>query len=811
MKKIFLLLLLSITSSLFAQQDLMDQYRGSKTKAHDLIHTKLKVDFDFDKQQMNGEIWITAKPHFYATQEFVLDAKYMLIHEVKMMNRTLAYRYDDTKLTIQLGNAYTRSEEFEIYIKYTARPEKVKSKGSAVITSAKGLYFIDPHGTDPNRPTEIWTQGATESSSCWFPTIDSPNQKTTQEIYITVPNKYRTLSNGALVSQVESGTETRTDYWVMEKPHAPYLFFMGIGEYSVIKDSWNGINVDYYVEKKYENEAQAIFGNTPEMIQFFSDKFGVPYPWEKYSQVVGYDFVSGAMENTTATIHSEPAYQKAGELIDENTWEDVISHELVHQWFGDLVTTESWSNITVNESFATYGEYLWREYKYGKMHADAHLFEDKTQYIMGGHQEKNLVRFHYEDRDDVFDGVSYQKGANILHMLRNHIGDDAFFEGLKHYLIKHKYATAEAHQLRIALEEISGRDLNPFFNQWYYKNGHPDLEISYSYNKNELTVNIEQKGKTFKVPLLIEIYESGKVTDYTVNLYKNNHVFTFKTTSKPDLVNVNADHILLCTLNDKSKSLEEYIFQYNNAPHYIDKKEAIEKMAENQENKQAKATLLKALKDPYYQFRILALQRINFNNKKTLAILENLALNDSKTLVQAAAVNVFRKLDKIDSYTSIFEQGIQSPSYAVKVNSLLGLYKINKVQALQAIKTLNKEDSDYLAPQLAIIYVESNDESQMSNIAKGLFQSVFKNNPTEEDQQNFMKTFAWIASSNNEEAYSFFVTDAVSKGKRYKKYGVDQLSIGLLSQMIQMQKATSNTNKDVLLAIVKNGLAELVE
>ena len=236
-------------------------------------------------------------------------------------------------------------------------------------------------------------------------------------------------------------------------------------------------------------------------------------------------------------------------------------------------------------------------------------------------------------------------------------------------------------------------------------------------------------------------------------------------------------------------------------------------MAENQENKQAKATLLKALKDPYYQFRILALQRINFNNnnKKALAILEDLALNDSKTLVQATAVNVFRKLDKIDSYTSIFEQGIQSPSYAVKVNSLLGLYKINKVQALQAIKTLNKEDSDYLAPQLAIIYVESNDESQMSNIAKGLFQSVFKNNPTEEDQQNFMKTFAWIASSNNEEAYSFFVTDAVSKGKRYKKYGVDQLSIGLLSQMIQMQKATSNTNKDVLLAIVKNGLAELVE
>ena len=397
-----------------------------------------------------------------------------------------------------------------MYIKYTARPEEVEQAGSQAISDAKGLYFIDPMDTDPDKPTQIWTQGETESNSCWFPTIDSPNQKTTQEIYIRVPDKYTTLSNGLLIAQVNNTDSTRTDHWKMSQAHAPYLFFMGIGEYSIVKDSWNNIAVNYYVEPDYKDEAQAIFGNTPEMIQFFSEKFGVNYPWEKYSQIVVRDFVSGAMENTTTTLHGEMAYQQKGQLIDENTWEDVISHELSHHWFGDLVTTESWSNITVNESFATYSEYLWREYKYGKDHADAHLFQDKTQYISGGNYDKKLVRFHYADREDVFDGVSYQKGANILHMLRKYIGDEAFFTGLKLYLTKHQFKSAEAHQLRIALEEVSGKDLNPFFNQWYYENGHPKLHISYEYKDllNKVNVTIKQADKVFSFPLAIDIYES---------------------------------------------------------------------------------------------------------------------------------------------------------------------------------------------------------------------------------------------------------------------------------------------------------------
>ncbi len=813
MKKLFILFSLLASLLVVAQNDSnLEIYRGEETKLHDLIHTKLKVSFDFEKKQLNGEAWITATPHFYAKQDFVLDAKAMLIHEVKMDNKNLKFDYNDTKLTIHLGNAYSRNETFEVYINYTARPEEVKQKGSAVISGAKGLYFIDADGTDPNKPTQVWTQGATESSSCWFPTIDSPNQKTTQEIYMTVPSHFTTLSNGSLVSQTELPSGLRTDYWKMEQPHAPYLFFMGLGEYSLIKDSWNGKEVNYYVEKEYENEAQAIFGLTPEMIQFFSDKFGVVYPWEKYSQIVGCDYVSGAMENTTATIHSEPAYQKAGQLIDENTWEDVVSHELVHQWFGDLVTCESWSNITVNESFATYGEYLWREFKHGKDHADAHLFEDKTQYLMGGFEDKDLVRFHYEDREDVFDGVSYQKGANILHMLRKLLGDEAFFAGLKLYLTEYQYEATEAHQLRLALEEVSGVDLNPFFNQWYYANGHPNLEVSYDYAEtNSVGVRVEQTGKVFNFPLSIDIYESGKVINHKVNITKRIHSFSFKTSKKPDLINVNADYVLLCSITDKEKTVENYIFQYNNAPHYLDRRNAIAELALHQDNKEANKTLIKALDDSYYQLRMIALKAIDIKkNPKALPKIEQLASSDTKTIVQGVALGILREIGD-EKHKNIFTKALNSNSYSVKENAILALCKMDKPLALQAIKALDKDATEFLATSFAMIYIAEEDESLMPFIAKGLMQTMFKENATEEDQQKFMKTLGWIARSDNELAYQNLVDDMVSKGKRYKKYGIDKMAINLMTQMISLQEETDNANKQDLILIVKKGLAELVE
>ncbi|MDQ6722652.1 MAG: M1 family peptidase, partial [Thermoproteota archaeon] len=335
-------------------------YRSTPLINNNLVHTKLDVKFDYNKQWLYGKEWVTLHPNFYATDTLSLDAKGMDIKVVELMKGNvkspLHYNYDGTKLTVRLDKFYKAGENFTVYIEYVSKPNDLKTKGSAAITNSKGLYFINPKGEDKDKPTQIWTQGETEANSVWFPTLDKPNQKTTEEIYMTVPDKYVTLSNGLLISKKKNIDGTRTDYWKMDLPHSPYLFFMGVGDYAIIKDSYKGKEVSYYVEKEYADVARKIFGETPAMMAFYEKITGVPYQWPKYSQITGRDYVSGAMENTSATLHTDAVQQNARQLVDGNKYEEYVSHELFHQWFGDLVTPESWSNITLSESFADYSE-----------------------------------------------------------------------------------------------------------------------------------------------------------------------------------------------------------------------------------------------------------------------------------------------------------------------------------------------------------------------------------------------------------------------------------------------------------------------
>ncbi len=561
-------------------------YRGTYERINDVVHTKLDVKFDYTKSQMMGKEWLTLTPHFYSTDTVLLDAKGMEFKEVAIMNGTtrkkLNYKYDGKQINIKLDRLYAGAEKYTLYFDYISKPEEIESAGSAAITSAKGLYFINPKGEVPNKPTQIWTQGETEASSVWMVTIDKPNQKTTQEISMTVPSKYVTLSNGLKTSEKKNVDGTRTDTWKMDLPHAPYLFFMGVGDFTITKDTpYKGKEVSYYTEPDQAKYAKAVFGETPAMIKFFSEKLGVDFPWQKYSQIVGRDYVSGAMENTTATLHQESAYQNFRQLTDGNRWEETIAHELFHQWFGDLVTAESWSNLTVNESFANYSEYLWDEFRYGKDFADEHNYDDMQGYLGSGSENKNLVRFHYSDKEDMFDAVSYNKGGRILHMLRNYVGDDAFFASLKNYLTTNKFKAGEAHQLRLAFEEVTGKDLNWFWNQWYYGSGHPELKISYNSNitgipnTTEVVVSQTQaSGKAFMAPIAIDVYTAGKPTRYNVWLENLSDTFYFATPQKVDFINVDAEKTLLAKKTD-NKTEEQFAAQYNLGKNYIDRLEAL--------------------------------------------------------------------------------------------------------------------------------------------------------------------------------------------------------------------------------------------
>ncbi|HEY5968574.1 MAG TPA: M1 family metallopeptidase, partial [Chitinophagaceae bacterium] len=561
------------------------QYRETATKINDLVHTKLDLKPDFSKSYLYGKAWITLKPHFYPTDSLNLDAKGMEFKTVALVKGAkqipLKYEYDDLNLRIKLDKTYKANENYTIYIDYTAKPNEYQEKyGTDDFLGIKGMYFINPKGEEKDKPTQIWTQGETESSSCWFPTIDKTSQKTTQELTVTVDNKYVTLSNGKLMSQKRNTNGTRTDYWKMDLPHSPYLFFLGVGNYAVVKDSWRGKEVSYYVEPEFASVAKKIFGNTPEMMEFFSKITGVPFPWVKYSQITGRDYVAGAMENTTATIHQESAQQDARELVDGNNWEGTIAHELFHQWFGDYVTAESWSNLTLNESFADYSQTLWEEYKNGKDAGDAENFQGMQGYLQSGSESKDLVRFFYADKEDMFDQVSYQKGGRVLHMLRNFVGDSAFFKSLNNYLTTNKFKAAEAHHLRLAFEEVTGRDLNWFFNQWYFDNGHPSVTIDYVYDDaagkvKVIIKQVQKSGKLFMLPIAVDIYNGANKVRYNVWAKNAVDTFTFNYSKHPDLVNVDGDKVMLWNKKD-NKTLDNFIHQYKYAGKYLDRLEAIQ-------------------------------------------------------------------------------------------------------------------------------------------------------------------------------------------------------------------------------------------
>lgn len=671
-------------------------FRESSPRVNDLVHTKLDVRFDYNKSYLYGKAWITLTPHFYETDSLLLDAKGMDIAEVSIMKGSakskLKYTYNGMELRIKLDKKYKGGEKYTVFIEYTSKPNELKVKGSAAITDAKGLYFINPKGEEKNKPTQIWTQGETEANSVWMPTIDKPNQKTTEEIYMTVPSKYVTLSNGLLISQKKNTDGTRTDYWKMDLPHAPYLFFMGVGEYSIIKDKYKGKEVSYYVEKEYAPVARAIFGHTPEMIKFYSEKLGVDYPWPKYSQIVGRDYVSGAMENTTATLHQESAYQNARELVDGIGWETTIAHELFHHWFGDLVTAESWSQITVNESFANYSETLWEEYKYGKDAGDAQNYTDMLGYLRGpGNASKDLVRFHYADKEDVFDGVSYNKGGRILHMLRNYVGDDAFFKSLNYYLTNNKFKSGEAGNLRLAFEAVTGKDMNWFWNQWYYGSGHPIVKIDYNYENGKAHVIINQTQKTdkvFKLPIAIDIYTgTNKVRQY---VWVENKVdtFTFNYSQKPDLINVDADKVMLWVKTD-NKTAENYIYQLKHAPNYLDRKEALDYLA-----KKSLPEMAMGLTDKFAGLRrstILNLEKSKMaEDPKIIESIEKIANTDKDRKTKAAAISYLSKTGN-NIYKALYEKNINDSSYSVAGASLEGLITLNPGSAYELAKKYSKD------------------------------------------------------------------------------------------------------------------------
>jgi len=696
-------------------------YNPSNTILTDLVHTKLEVSFNWNESQLNGKATITAKPHFYESDKLILDAKGMDVLKVQMNGADLNYTYNDAlKLNIDLGRTYKSTEQYTISIEYVSKPDELEMGGSSAITGDKGLYFINPKGEEKNKMPQIWTQGETQANSVWFPTIDSPNAKTTQEIYITVEDKYVTLSNGDLVSSKKNKDGTRTDYWKQDLPHAPYLFMMAIGEYSIVKDSYtkkdgSKIEVNYYVEPEYEKDARGIFGETPNMIGYFSELLDLEYPWDKYNQVVVRDYVSGAMENTGAVIFGEYVYKDKEDLLDGND-QSTIAHELFHHWFGDLVTCESWANLPLNESFANYSQYLWDEYRYGMDEADYQAEMEADGYFQSASYQgyHDLIWFDHFDKEDMFDGHSYNKGGRILHMLRSYLGDEAFFKGLNNYLTTNKYKAAEFHHLRLAFEEVSGEDLNWFFNQWFLGKGHLILFTDYEVTDDQtILFKVKQRQNIedfpiYKIPTQVLIWSGDEVVVHDIVIDELEQEFELSYSGEIKNIQIDPKQDLLAKIYEE-KSADQFRHQFYNSKAYKSRMVGLRR-ASKSNTLETQNLLSDALDDPFWNIRIeaasIAYQLGCSDNDDIANKMLNLAKNDSISKVRAEMILMLDKSGEEEAtLLTLFKQMVSNdPSSNVRSSAFQALVDLNPSQALSEARLMEDGASLSLKITLAEAY-----------------------------------------------------------------------------------------------------------
>lgn len=522
-----------------------------------LMHTDLNLTFNWLERTIQGTAILKLKPYFYAQDSLVLDAKAMDILSIEINQpksegpppEKLRFSYSDSEhLVIYFKTIQMPQNPIEIKINYIANPERelstAESNAGQAILAEKGVYFINHNLENPAIPRQLWSQGETRGSRCWFPTIDQPNQKHTQKITLTYPDTMISISNGERISHKKlEKTNEFQDVWEQNLPHSVYLTMIALGNWAETLDNYNGKMVRYYVEPKFKNDAKTIFGHTPEMIKFFSNYTGVEYPWKKFDQVVCREFVSGAMENTTAVVHSEDLQDK------DNEMEDYISHELFHHWFGDYVTADNWGEITMNESFARYGEMLWNESYYGPEKAQEWLFENNSAWLKSKKSERtSLVNYFYEKPDDQFDEIRYNKGAAILNMLRDYIGEEAFKLSIKDYLSKNALGNTTYTDWKKSIEKITGKNMDDFFNSWYTGLGKTSINWYLTKSENgkyNLTIFQEiGNQKCFKLDIDYASYNGLHRHKKSIWFGSNNSEISFEleTDTLPDYILLNPNN-----------------------------------------------------------------------------------------------------------------------------------------------------------------------------------------------------------------------------------------------------------------------------
>jgi aminopeptidase N len=737
----------------------------------DVKHIKAKLVVDTANHQLSGVVTHTISPLHPLLTEVELDCGPELkITKVSVGTSAAACAFGvkERKLTIKLDRSYSPADTLDVAVEYSGKP-------------SRGLYFVEPAAGYPNKMLSFWTQGESEDTRCWLPCYDYPNERATSEMIITVPKPLFVLSNGVLVEKDDSGATT-TYHWKMDVPHVSYLISLAGAEFAVYHDRVGTLPLDYYVGKHVdEATARRFMGNTPKMIRFFGEKTGQPYPYNKYAQVCVPDFVAGGMENITATTMTDSV------LVDEiaaleGDADSLVAHELAHQWFGDYLTGKDWSHIWLNEGFATYFAAIFTE-----SHKGDDVFRLEMHQTAGGYQggdrfsRRALVEERYRSSEDMFDGVTYSKGACVLHVLRGLVGEAAWWKGIRQYVAAHKLQLVETDDFRRAMEAASGKDLKWFFDQWVYKAGHPELKVRWHYEDADKTVRVhvqqtqalDEQTPLFRLPTTLEITDSSdgpRVVPIVID--GRSHEFVIPCPARPRMVEIDPRGWLLKEINF-AKSDEENLFQLEHAACVLGRLSAAEALIKKaKSNTKIAEALAHAWKREKASFTRHELFAILCNGAEVFrpALIEG--ASDHEPRVRAAAIEGLARLRRTEKSEAVLRAAWNDPGqpYISRKAALRGLVRWKVKDASDLIeKGLKITAGDHAiaavalelalqtpgarALELAALYSKHGHPAVLRTTAIGAFGRLAKGDPALEatliercdDPDRTVRLIAWMA------------------------------------------------------------------
>jgi aminopeptidase N len=680
----------------FASADAVKQTERIRT--FDVIHIKGELTIDTKESQIRGTVTHTITPLYPGMNTLAIDcASELKVSKVAVKGKDQAkatdckFEHKKEVLTVTLDRSYKPDETFDVMVTYSGSPKK-------------GIYFIAPNDETPGQPICVWTQGESQETRHWLPCYDHPNERATSEMIVTVPRPMAVLSNGALIETKDNDDKTTTYHWKMDVPHSSYLISLAASEFTIVHDKAGSTPVDYYVLKTIdEATARRAMGHTPRMIEFFERKTGQPYPYAKYAQVIVPEFTNGGMENITATTLNEYILGDEISYLELDS-DSLIAHELAHQWFGDLVTCRDWAHIWLNEGFASYFDNLYLEHNKGEEAFRLKMDQEHRSYMAGDQSvRRSIVESRYQNPDDLFEGVTYAKGASVLNSLRGLIGDEAWWRGIKNYLAEHKYHVVDTDDFKKVMEKASGRDLGWFFDQWVYHGGHPELKASWRYEPEDQTVRLKvEQTQTvddltplFRLPTTAELADESGARNVPIVIDGKSQEFVIPSSSKPKSVQIDPKGWWTKELAFE-RSPEEYDFILEHSQDVLARLDAARKIR-TRGGAKAGELLTSAWSrehDPQARAELIRLASQLQGEKARSALLD--AARDRDAHVRIAAFNALADL-KLDSATeSLFRAAWADPreAYSVRRTALRGLVK-GKVEDRKELLTRTIDVKSY--------------------------------------------------------------------------------------------------------------------